>query len=71
MPSISFCASCLSGVSYLFLIPKLTNGSSALGHLKAVAPLETRRGSRSDSCGLFGLGVAATVATFKRFFGFL
>jgi len=60
-----------SGVSYLFRIPKLTNGSSALGHLKAVAPLETRRGSGSDSCGLFGLGVAATVASFKCLFDFL
>jgi hypothetical protein len=56
--------------SYLFLTPKLTNGSSALGHLKAVAPLETRRGSRSDPCCLFGVVVAATAPALKRFFGF-
>jgi hypothetical protein len=57
--------------SHLFLAPRLTNGSSALGHLKAVDLVETRRGSRSDSFSLFGVLVAATLGTFKRFFGFL
>ena len=57
--------------AHLFLAPRLTNGSSALGHLKAAALFETRRGSRSDSCGLFGVLVAATLGMFVRFFGFL
>ena len=56
--------------SHLFLSPRLTNGSSALGHLKAIGLLETRRGCRSDPCGLFGV-VAATLGTCKRFFDFL
>jgi hypothetical protein len=57
--------------SHLFLTPRLTNGSSALGHRNAVGLLETRRGGRSDSCSLLDVAAAAILGMCKRCFEFL